>query len=104
MFNVRNGNIYHTRGDTGRLQITIKDESGKTVEGYAAYFSVKKRLKDDEYLFQADVNDGLVIITHEMTRNLPYGDYFFDIEVHTADGDVQTIGPAEYHLLPDVTK
>lgn len=104
MFNIRNRNIYHIRGDTGRFRVELKYEDGEEVAGYEAYFSVKKKLKDEDYLFQVKVEDGVVEITPEMTKNLPFGDFVYDIEVHTEDGEVQTIGPAEYHLMADVTK
>ena len=104
MFKVIGSNIYHTRGDTARLNVTIQYEDGEEVTGYTAMFSVKKKLKDEEYLFQREVIDGVIVITHDMTKNLPFGDYVYDIEVHTAEGEVQTIGPAEYHLTADVTK
>ncbi len=104
MFNIKNRNIYHVRGDTGRFLISLKDESGEKVEGYEAYFSVKKTLKDEEYLFQVEVIDGVVVITPEMTKDLPFGDFVYDIEVHLKNGEVQTIGPAAYHLMADVTK
>ncbi len=103
MFKVTNGNIYHTRGDTATLTIALQDEQGEEITDYTAVLSVKKRLKDVEYLFQAPVENGTVHISHDMTQGLPYGDYFYDIEVHTSLGDVETIGPAEYHLLADVT-
>ena len=98
-----NQNIYHTRGDTGSLMLTLQDEDGEEITGYTAVLSVKKRYKDDDYLFQAPVENGTVTISHDMTQSLPFGDYVYDIEVTTAEGEVQTIGPAEYHLLADVT-
>ena len=104
MFKVIGSNIYHTRGDTARLNVDITDEDGEEVTDYTAMFSVKKKLKDEEYLFQQEVMGGVIVITHDMTKNLPFGDYVYDIEVHTAEGEVQTIGPAEYHLTADVTK
>lgn len=103
MFNVRNGVIYHTRGDTASLAVNLKDADGNAITGYTAMMTVKKRLKDDDFLFQVPVKNGMVNISHETTQKLPYGDYVYDIEVHMADGGVQTIGPYEYHLTPDVT-
>ncbi len=103
MFKVKNGIIYHTRGDTASLSIHLTDSDGKEITDYTAKLSVKKRFNDESYLFQVDVENGFANITHEITQGLPYGDYVYDIEVHTSDGQVQTIGPNEYHLLPDVT-
>lgn len=103
MFKIKNDEIYHTRGDTGSLAIHLQDGDGKDVEGYTATLSVKKKIRDEEYLFQVPVENGMAQFSHELTQKLPAGDYVYDIEVHTADGEVQTIGPNAYHLLPDVT-
>lgn len=103
MFKVKNGNIYHTRGDTATLSIHLTDASGNEITDYTAKLSVKKRFNDESYLFQMDIENGSANISHEATQSLPYGDYVYDIEVHTTDGEVSTIGPNEYHLLPDVT-
>lgn len=104
MFKINRDNIYHVRGDTGGFEIELTDEDEKPITGYAAIMSVKKRLRDDDYLFQATIKDGVCSISPEMTKDLPYGDYFYDIQVTTKDGTVQTIGPFEYHLLADVTR
>lgn len=103
MFKVKNGIIYHTRGDTATLSIQLTNTSGEEITGYTAKLSVKKRFNDESYLFQVDIENGSANISHEQTQSLPYGDYVYDIEVHTTDGEVSTIGPNEYHLLPDVT-
>lgn len=103
MFKVKNGIIYHTRGDTASLSIHLTDAEGQEITGYTAKLSVKKRFNDESYLFQVDIENGSANISHEQTQSLPYGDYVYDIEVHTTDGEVSTIGPNEYHLLPDVT-
>lgn len=103
MFTIKNQNIYHIRGDTAKLTIVLQDEQGEEVTDYTAVFSVKKTLKDTGYLFQVPVENGEVYISHDMTQGLPYGDYVYDIEVTTSGGEVETIGPAKYHLLADVT-
>ena len=107
MFDIRKGVIYHTRGDTADFDINIKLED-ETVSDYSAVFSVKRNVKDKDYLFQtyADV-DGHIHISHETTQELPAGDYYYDIEIHinddTAEGRYVTVGPYQYHLKPDVT-
>ena len=104
MFKIRGDNIYHTRGDTGGFTIELKDEDGKEISEYAATMSVKRKLRDSEYLFQASVQDGVCSIPPETTKDLPFGDYFYDIQVTMRDGTVQTVGPFEYHLMADVTR
>lgn len=104
MFKIKGDNIYHTRGDTGGFTIELKDEDGKEISEYAATMSVKRKLRDEDYLFQVPLQDGVCDIHPEATKDLPYGDYFYDVQVTTKDGTVQTIGPFEYHLMADVTR
>lgn len=103
MFKVKNNVIYHIRGDTAHFAVKLSDPDGKEIQDYTAVLTVKKRLRDTDFLFQVPVEDGMVNISHETTQGLPYGDYVYDIEVHQKNGEVQTIGPYDYHLLPDVT-
>ena len=106
MFEIRKGVIYHTRGDTADFDININLE-GEPVVNYEAVMSVKRKVKDDEYLFQCHATDGHIHISHETTQNLIAGDYYYDIEVHiyddTDEGRYLTIGPYPYHLIADVT-
>ncbi len=106
LFEVKNGVIYHTRGDTVDFDLNIRME-GEPVYGYEAVFSVKRGYKDTDYLFQCNVEDGHVHISHETTQGLPFGDFYYDIQVRLPDGTEEgryvTIGPYQYHLKPDVT-
>ena len=104
MFKIKGDNIYHTRGDTGGFTIELKDENGEEISEYTAVMSVKRKLRDESYLFQIPVQGGGCDISPEITRDLPFGDYFYDIQVTMEDGAVQTIGPFEYHLMADVTR
>lgn len=106
MFDIRKGIIYHTRGDTADFDVDIKLD-GDVVTDYSAVFSVKRNVKDKEYLFQIQAESGHIHISHETTQELPAGDYYYDIEIHinddTAEGRYITVGPYQYHLKPDVT-
>lgn len=106
MFIIKKGNIFHTRGDTADFHINIKIND-EPISNYEAVFSVKKTFKDEEYLLQIPVDDGSVHISHEDTQNLPFGDFYYDIQVRidneTEEGRYITIGPYQYHLQPDVT-
>ncbi len=97
--------IYHTRGDTADFNVTVTfNESSPEFE---ALFSIKKDLKDTDYLLQLPVVDGHIHISHEDTQELPFGNYYYDIQVHILDGTTEgkyvTAGPYRYHLKPDVT-
>lgn len=107
MFEVKGGNIFHTRGDTADFSLGVTLDGEPTTD-YEGMFSVKKTLKDKEYLFQAPVQDGTIHISHEMTKDLPFGRFFYDVQLHFDDeseeGRYVTVGPYEYNLMPDVTR
>lgn len=57
MFEIKKGNIYHTRGDTVDFDVNITvDELPQT--DYTALFSIKKNYNDADYLFQRSIEDG----------------------------------------------
>lgn len=105
MFKIIDNNIYHTRGDTADFNITVT-YNNNTPE-YEAVFSVKSALRDENYLFQIPVVDGHVHISHETTQNLPYGSYYYDIQLRILDGTTEgkyvTVGVYRYYLKPDIT-
>ena len=104
MLKIIGNNIYHIRGDTDSFDVNLTQEDGSDIGPYTAVFSVKKKITDDAYVFQAPVQNGVVSLTHEMTNDLEAGDYIYDIEVRTPGGGVQTIGPYLFRLIADVTR
>ena len=107
MFEVKAGNIFHTRGDTADFSLGVTVDGEPTTD-YEGTFSIKKTLKDEGYLFTAPVVDGKVHISHDATKDLPFGRFFYDVQLRlndgTAEGRYVTVGPYEYNLLPDVTR
>ncbi len=107
MFEVKAGNIFHTRGDTADFSLGVTVDGEPTTD-YEGTFSIKKTLKDEAYLFTAPVVDGNVHISHEATKDLPFGRFFYDVQLRLNDGTEEgryvTVGPFEYNLLPDVTR
>ena len=103
MFKIEDYNIYHTRGDTGGFSITFT-LNGETPD-YEAVFTVKKSLADKKHILQKPVVSGHVDLLHEDTQNIPYGNYYYDIQIHVLDGTDRyfTAGPHRYYLKPDVT-
>ena len=103
---IKKGVIYHKRGDTAEFDLTVKLDDVETTE-YEAVFSVKKTLKDTEYLFQKQVVDGHVRLEHSDTQDLDYGEYYYDIQIKIDDGTEEgmysTVGPYKYYLEADVT-
>lgn len=104
MLKIIGNNIYHIRGDTDSFDVDLTHEDGSDIGPYTAVFSVKKKITDDAYVFQAPVQNGVVSLTHDMTNDLEAGDYIYDIEVRTQGGGVQTIGPYLFRLIADVTR
>jgi hypothetical protein len=82
-------------------------EDGAVVPYWEATFSVKQYPDDDSYLFQIHFNqDTPCIIPHSTTQNLPYGNYWYDIQVvYDRDGytNYRTVGANPYILKPDIT-
>lgn len=99
-------------GDTSSMHLRISNqgelvpfESGDTV-----YLSVKRRLRDEEYLLHKAITkfeeDGSVIIPIEPedTKHLPVGTYKYDIQVTFANKTVKTvIEVSDFVLRPGVT-
>lgn len=110
MLYVLNDNtIKLTRGDTALLSIDIYNETiGNSYELAAddkLTLSVKKTLKGSTYCFQKTITGSTSItIKPEDTRNLDFGDYFYDVQLNTSTGDVYTvIEPSPFVVMPEVT-
>lgn len=96
----------HTRGDTATFQLEVQ-EDGVVIPQWEATFSVKQYLDDNTYLFQVPFNQSTpCVIGHALTQDLPYGKYWYDIQVtYYKEGyqNYRTIGANPYILKPDVT-
>lgn len=101
-----NGTITHTRGDTATFSLNALLD-GMPINNFTATFSVKQYPDDTDYLYQVQFNQSTACnITHNLTQGIPYGTYWWDIQVvYTQDGATQykTIGAYPYVLKPDVT-
>lgn len=101
--------------DTKAMSIIAKDTGDFVVsignyllaEGDKVYFTVNSELEKPEPLIQKEINtftDNKAVI-HLATEdtNIPTGNYYYDIEVNTADGRVDTIiGPAKFKVMGGV--
>lgn len=104
MLKIIGTSIYHIRGDTDSFDVNLTQEDGSDIGPYTAVFSVKKKITDAGYAFQAHVQNGVVSLTPYLTADLDAGDYVWDIEVRTQDGWVQTVGPGIFRVIADVTR
>jgi hypothetical protein len=102
----KNGNINHTRGDTAQFSLQVKHD-GLDIPTFNATFSVKQYPDDTAYLYQVFFdNNTPCIIGHDLTLNIPYGQYWWDVQVtYQRNGVLQykTIGAFPYYLNPDIT-
>lgn len=98
------GNIHLTRGDTAYIQINLSNYT-YTKNDYLV-FSVKKTLHDEEYMINKIFDPTKIIVLNpEDTRNYETGRFYFDVELHTTNGEVFTvIGPNYFYLKEEVTR
>ena len=91
--------------DTGDLIINLDNyllASGDTV-----YFTVNNSLEKEEALISKVITDfpqnkAIVRLTAEDT-DIPIGNYYYDIQINTADGRVDTVlGPAKFKIMGGV--
>jgi hypothetical protein len=75
MLKIIGSNIYHIRGDADSFDVNLTQGDGSDIGPYTAVFSVKKKITDDAYVFQASVQNGVVSLTPDMTADLDDGDY-----------------------------
>lgn len=96
-----------TRGDSLIIQISVNQE-GKLYEikpGDKIRFAMKKDLEDSEPLIMKPIDTQSLQLTIEPqeTKKLEFGKYWYDIELTTEDGFVDTfIGPAAFMITKEV--
>lgn len=95
MLIVKNNTIKLTRGDTARFTVPITDDAGQpyTVqEDDVVTFTMKKSYEDAEPLIKKEVTGGNTFhIKPEDTKGLAFGDYKYDVQLTTPDGDNYTV-------------
>ena len=103
------GVIRLTRGDTADFSISVQNEVSKDSyeiqAGDTFRFTVKESSEDTDIVLQKVLN-GLDSFTIEPddTKSLEYGDYVYDVELTTEDGDVYTIiPPSRFTIMEEVT-
>ena len=114
MYSVDGTKITLTRGDTfaATLALTQAGEPYTPVEGDSIKFGIKKALNvsrtayiNPEPLLEKaiPITDMTLRLAPRDTEPLPFGSYFYDIEVTLANGTVDTvINNAIFLLVPEV--
>lgn len=97
-----------TRGDSLRSIVTIKNSDGTPYipsSGDVITFGMKKHFEDTECLIKKNIP----ITTMELyiepgdTKDLDFGDYYYDIQIQFSNGDVYTfITFTKFRILREV--
>lgn len=91
--------------DTGDFVITL--DNYLLDDGDVVYFTVNDALEKANPRIQKVVSEfvGNKALIHlsSIDTNIPVGNYYYDVEVNTADGRVDTVlGPAKFKVLGGV--
>ena len=107
MFKVSNKTISITRGDTGTFSLNITTANGTDYDysNDTVLFTVKRSVYEANHLIQKQVVYGEnIVIEPNDTASLPYGEYWYDVQVTTEGGVVDTvIPPSKFIVLQEVT-
>ena len=104
------GSVQLTRGDSAEFEILITnkvDNSTYTVQAEdRLVLSMKKTLKDTApvVLQKTITGSNLFVFEPSDTNSLSFGDYYYDVQMTTADGRVFTvIPPVLFKITAEVT-
>lgn len=107
MLKVKHSDIHLTRGDSGYLDLTILLADGAHYvreKGDKLIFTAKDDYKTDIISLQKEIPKLELYFEQKDTEGLEYGDYWYDIELTTADNATYTVvGPARFVLREEVT-
>ena len=107
MFKIENNVSSITRGDTASFTLTIKQEDGSAYDysNDSVLFTLKQNVYTTEKILQKHVVYGEdVVIEPADTAQLPYGVYWYDVQLTTPTGEVQTvIVPNKFKVTSEVT-
>ncbi|WP_298061733.1 hypothetical protein [uncultured Rikenella sp.] len=105
-----------TRGDTKYFKFQRKRKhDSEVIEDLPnkLYFTIKYSNTDENILIQKTLKNGIkyntndkyyyITINPEDTNNLPYGKYYYDIEVIKDNNYKQTIAIGEINITSEVT-
>lgn len=87
--------ITMTRGDTFKATVTMETASGEIyapAAGDVIRFAMKKKITDATALITKILDNSRLLLQLDPadTKQLPYGDYLYDIEITYASGEVDT--------------
>ena len=106
MYKINGTEIKLIRGDSLYCEVTMKEGTSEYVPspGDVVRFAMKKDYKNANTLIEKIIpnNTLLLHLDPDDTKQIPFGDYVFDIELTKANGDVDTFISGKLILLPEV--
>ena len=96
MLVVSENQIYLTRGDTLTITLSLTNDDGSAYvpdDSDKIYFRLKKFAATTEILVEKEINVSNMILqlNENDTKNLPFGDYRYEIELVKANGSHYTV-------------
>lgn len=106
MLKVVNNTVTATRGDSVYLNIklTKNGEDYEMAEGDTLTLTIKKTTSSKKALISKTFEDLTVKIESGDTDSLEYGTYYYDVQLTSANGDIDTvIPPTKFVIAEEVT-
>jgi hypothetical protein len=111
---VNGTDIFMTRGDTERIEVSLFDKEADVqrdfIAGDKVYFTVKTSTQTKDKIIQKEITDftdgkAIVLLESSDTQNLKYYDYVYDVQMITDNGSTVTtiIKPSKFVIEEEVT-
>lgn len=104
MFEIYNNTIKLTRGDSAVIDLTLKGYELQDED--VVVLTIKKDVNTTTSILQKTLDNDLMQFTlsHDDTKNITYGNYVYDVQITTSNGQVYTvITPHTFKLEAEVT-
>lgn len=108
MLNIKENNIYLTRGDDAEFELKLTTPEGEPYElqdGESAHFTMRKEpihAGSKPPLVHKEFVEGIASIDSIDTKYLKYGVYLYDVQVENVQGKVNTVAFGKFVLTPEV--
>ena len=107
MLVITNDEVILTRGDSADIIVKITDANGDIytpAEGDVIKFTLKKNCNTSDIIIQKTLVNSVISLQPADTKDLPYGTYYFDVQLTTAADDVYTVvSPHRFIIDKEVT-
>lgn len=107
MLVITNDEVNLTRGDSADIIVNITDANGDIytpAEGDVIKFTLKKNCETSDIIIQKTLVNSIISLQPADTKDLPYGTYYFDVQLTTAGADVYTVvSPHRFIIDKEVT-